>query len=390
MKKLLYIIDDINYKSGARMVTLFQMQELKKIYDVHLLTLARPKEELDFLDKDHVLYSDIWKVTEIYAISFKKAMREKKYTIKQKISRILYAISLRCGYGDIFFEKILHKQLMPLMESFDDVIVVSEASKLRGMVSKLQNPKKIQWIHTDYARWSEYSEWSKAVTQNDAVLYKNYDYIVVLSEYCKKGLIRKLPEIAEKVVVIPNMIDGDKIKRLAAEKCPIEVKKDILNLITVARIDHEKRIDKILELAKQMKLNGELFNWFIVGDGPLKEELEHKCSVEELDEYVKFLGHMENPYTIMSQCDALVLLSKYEGTPVTIDEAMVLGIGVVAPEIGGIPEQTKGYKFCIFFKSLNFYLNNKMFDVIRVKKGLDYNTENAKRVVLLNALLIEA
>ena len=51
----------------------------------------------------------------------------------------------------------------------------------------------------------------------------------------------------------------------------------------------------------------------------------------------------------MKNCDKLVLLSKYEGTPVTIDEAMVLGIGVVAPKIGGIEEQTKCYNnVCLF------------------------------------------
>ena len=55
MKKLLYIIDDINYNSGAKAVTLLQMKQLQQEYDIYLLSLARPKESLDFFGDAHVL-----------------------------------------------------------------------------------------------------------------------------------------------------------------------------------------------------------------------------------------------------------------------------------------------------------------------------------------------
>ena len=44
----------------------------------------------------------------------------------------------------------------------------------------------------------------------------------------------------------------------------------------------------------------------------------------------------------MKQCDAFVLLSDYEGTPVTIDEAKVLGVPVLARDVGGVREQLEG------------------------------------------------
>ena len=143
-----------------------------------------------------------------------------------------------------------------MLEQFDSVIVVSEASKLRRLVSELKHPKKIQWIHTDYARWSQFSEWSRAVTKRDAFLYPKFDQIVVLSEHCKKGFVEKIPEVADKTVVIPNLIDGDRILKLTEEPCLVEINPENLNLVTVARIDREKRIDKVLELANQLKQNG--------------------------------------------------------------------------------------------------------------------------------------
>ena len=118
MKKLLYIIDDINYNSGAKAVTLLQMKQLQQEYDIYLLSLARPKESLDFLGDAHVLEPYIWGITEIYAASFKQALQSKNYSVLQKISRILYAISLRCGFGDAYFEWQIK---MCIRDSYDEL-----------------------------------------------------------------------------------------------------------------------------------------------------------------------------------------------------------------------------------------------------------------------------
>ena len=90
--------------------------------------------------------------------------------------------------------------------SYDIVCVVSEASKLRSLVSCLTHPKKIQWIHTDYARWSEFSEWTKKVAENDEELYKNYDTIVCLSEISRKGFVDKIVHRRNMKVVLSKIL----------------------------------------------------------------------------------------------------------------------------------------------------------------------------------------
>lgn len=386
MKKILYVIDDINYNSGAKAVTILQMKQLQKDYDIYLLSLAAPREPLDFLDQSHVMDPCIWKITEIYAASFKQALRDHQYSFWQKWSRILYAVSLRFGLGDAYFERQIKRKLQPVMEQFDTVIVVSEASKLRRMVSKLEHPKKIQWIHTDYARWSEFSEWSRAVTKNDHKIYPDFDRIVVLSNHCRQGLIEKIPVVAEKTVVISNLIDGDRILKLSEEECPVDIRSDCLNLVTVARIDREKRIDKVLELASQLLQRKTLFMWYIIGDGPERLEMEEKSREMGLDNQVQFLGHLNNPYPVMAKCDMLVLLSKYEGTPVTIDEAMVLGIGVVAPRVGGIAEQTEMYKNSCLFDSYNEALAD-VYKKLERNIRVDYYKQNTYRLNKVKELL---
>lgn len=386
MKKILYVIDDINYNSGAKAVTILQMKQLQKDYDIYLLSLAAPREPLDFLDQSHVMDPCIWKITEIYAASFKQALRDHQYSFWQKWSRILYAVSLRFGLGDAYFERQIKRKLQPVMEQFDTVIVVSEASKLRRMVSKLEHPKKIQWIHTDYARWSEFSEWSRAVTKNDHKIYPDFDRIVVLSNHCRQGLIEKIPVVAEKTVVISNLIDGDRILKLSEEECPVDIRSDCLNLVTVARIDREKRIDKVLELASQLLQRKTPFMWYIIGDGPERLEMEEKSREMGLDNQVQFLGHLNNPYPVMAKCDMLVLLSKYEGTPVTIDEAMVLGIGVVAPRVGGIAEQTEMYKNSCLFDSYNEALAD-VYKKLERNIRVDYYKQNTYRLNKVKELL---
>lgn len=376
MKKVLYVVDDINYNSGAKAVTLLQMNSLRDDYDIYLLSLAQPKEKINFLDEQHILDKDIWQITEIYAESFRIALKSNRYSVRQKLSRIFYAFSLRIGAGSRYFESLIKNKLKPVLETFDAVIVVSEASKLREIVAELEHPKKIQWIHTDYARWSEFSEWSKAVTRNDRSIYGKYDEIVVLSEFCKDGLLNKLPSIAGKVHVISNLVDGNKILELANEPDVVSMDGDYLNLVTVARIDHEKRIEKVLDLALELKRRNIQFKWYVIGDGPERESLEEKKKKMGLDESVIFMGYMSNPYPIMAKCNALVLLSKYEGTPVTIDEAMVLGIGVIAPDIGGISEQLRHYeaKYLIDPENLQESVDGVLQRFARVQ--MDFNTFN--------------
>lgn len=386
MKKVLYIIDDINYNSGAKKVTLLQMQEMQKQYDVYLLSLAAPNESVRFLDMDHILGTEIWKQTDIYATAFNKVMSNREYSMLQKLSRFIYTVSLRCGLGDSFFKCLIKRKIKKVLETFDTVIVVSEASKLRGIVSNLDKPKKIQWIHTDYARWSGYSEWSRAVTRNDSKLYTRYDTIVVLSDYCKKGMVEKLPTLADKIVVIPNLIDGDTILNMAKEPCPIPINKDILNLVTVARIDTEKRIGELLKIAKKMQDQGVAFKWYIIGDGPQRMELENRRKELGVEAQTLFLGHLDNPYAVMSRCSALVLLSKYEGTPVTIDEAMVLGLGIIAPLIGGIAEQVSNYENSFLIKNDDFDIN-QICSIFTGISSLDYQERNNIRANLIHAII---
>ena len=189
MKKILYVFDDINYQSGAQKVTLYQIKCLSEKYDISIFSLTEPVHfndlDVEFVGKQY------WKEYAAFGKSVRQVIRSSDITYIQKLKRRIYAAAVRMGMGDNYINCILYDRLKPKFEAYDVVIVVSEASKLRKVVSALEHPRKIQWIHTDYVSWSEFSDWTRKITRNDKEIYGMYDQIVVLSENSRQGLLKK-------------------------------------------------------------------------------------------------------------------------------------------------------------------------------------------------------
>jgi glycosyltransferase involved in cell wall biosynthesis len=76
----------------------------------------------------------------------------------------------------------------------------------------------------------------------------------------------------------------------------------------------------------------------IVGDGPLRTQLEqyaHECGIGDK---VTFLGSRSDIPSILGASDVFVLASIYEGSPLSIMEAMAAGLPVITTKVGGVPE----------------------------------------------------
>jgi glycosyltransferase involved in cell wall biosynthesis len=80
------------------------------------------------------------------------------------------------------------------------------------------------------------------------------------------------------------------------------------------------------------------FECLIVGDGPLRSELEKYVINENLTKNVIFFGFQKNVAEIMAQMDIVVMPSLNETFGITIIEAFALKKLVIASDIGGIPE----------------------------------------------------
>ncbi len=369
MKKILYVFDNINYMSGAQKVTLYQIQQLKAKHHISVFSFNKPAQHMISEDVK-VLGEDIWPIYEYLGMSLKNVLKDNKISFIQKCCRIKYTLLSRVKKEEKYLNKLLGNKLKNQFEDFDVVIVVSEASKLRKIVSELKNPQKIQWVHTDYARWCEFSSWTRDITKNDIYLYEKFDKIILLSEYSKEKMIKILPHLKDKMEVIPNLILGDDILKKANEIQSIKLNNSYINIITVGRLEKEKNHDRIIDICKKLKNDCIEYKWYFVGDGSLRRYLEFRIKSENLDDRVTLLGNLDNPISIMRECDWFVLLSEYEGTPVTIDEAKVIGLPVIALECGGIKEQLHDLYGYLLKDDAELY--QRFLEIILGKKGLQF------------------
>lgn len=101
-----------------------------------------------------------------------------------------------------------------------------------------------------------------------------------------------------------------------------------------------KRVDLLLDVARHIRNHapGLEVEFRIYGDGPLRAGLEQQAREYEVEQLVRFFGHIDDLSGELRELDALVLTSDHEGLPMVLLEAMSLGVTVIAHAVGGIPE----------------------------------------------------
>ena len=107
----------------------------------------------------------------------------------------------------------------------------------------------------------------------------------------------------------------------------------------VARLQPEKGVQHFVQAAALVHRQQPAAQFLIVGDGPLRAELEAQVARRSLSEQVHFLGFRQDARRLMGSLDLLVIPSLSEGTPLVTLEAMAAGVPVLATRVGGIPEQ---------------------------------------------------
>jgi GalNAc-alpha-(1->4)-GalNAc-alpha-(1->3)-diNAcBac-PP-undecaprenol alpha-1,4-N-acetyl-D-galactosaminyltransferase len=103
-------------------------------------------------------------------------------------------------------------------------------------------------------------------------------------------------------------------------------------LIAIGRLHPVKGFD--LSIASFAKLRDKYPDWHltILGEGPIRAELEDLCSQLDLTERVHFLGQVKNVNAYLRQADIFVLSSRFEGFPMALCEAMACGLPVIATD----------------------------------------------------------
>lgn len=168
----------------------------------------------------------------------------------------------------------------------------------------------------------------------------------IIKKYLKKGLLSIVgisdlitKDIARyfKKVQIHTIYNGSEL----FEPVPVESKDNKQLIVCVAAFREEKNQVLLLDACHSIYSNNtKNIRLVFVGDGPTIEHVKQKASsYDGLD--VNFVGHTSNVEPFLQQGTIFCLSSKYEGNPISIIEAMSIGLPVVAPRVGGIPDIVK-------------------------------------------------
>jgi glycosyltransferase involved in cell wall biosynthesis len=152
----------------------------------------------------------------------------------------------------------------------------------------------------------------------------------------KEQMIRDFGIASAKVARVYNPVDIELISKLAE---PNPYSDSGPNLVTVARLFPEKRLDLMLRCMAVIHGAVPTATLTIVGFGDLEATLRAQSATLGLQDCVQFLGFQGNPYPFIRHADLLLLTSKYEGLPNSVLEALALGTPVVTTDCcGGLGE----------------------------------------------------
>jgi glycosyltransferase involved in cell wall biosynthesis len=162
------------------------------------------------------------------------------------------------------------------------------------------------------------------------------DRIICVSQYDLELALKLKVAPARKLALVHNGIDPQPFLNADGSGVRREFGlKNVTVLTMVARLAPPKDPLTLLSACKMLK--GE-FRCLIVGDGELRQEAEKLVSENQLGDKVIFTGERSDIPEILAASDVFILASYKEGLPLTIIEAGMAGLPVVASRAGGIPE----------------------------------------------------
>ena len=164
---------------------------------------------------------------------------------------------------------------------------------------------------------------------------KHAKFVVAITNFCRSQLYRWTPYADwGKIRVVRCGLDSFFLD------APATSVPDAPRLLSVGRLCEQKGQILLLEAARLLREEGRRFELVLVGDGPMRSDIESAIDRYGLQDCCELTGWASSAEVRerMSAARCIVLPSFAEGLPVVIMEAMALGRPVISTWIAGVPE----------------------------------------------------
>ncbi len=198
-------------------------------------------------------------------------------------------------------------------------------------------------VHSPYPYFlkNSFADRIKAFTEQYSINRVHHP-VVAVSQAVRQHLLDQTQIDPELIQVIRNGLDirslptDSKLDPGIREKVGLKPQEKMV--VAVARLSFEKGGDVLLR-AWQILVRGRGdLKLVVVGDGSELEKLQKMAGELEIQNSVFFAGFQSDVYSWLSGADLFVNSSRFEGLPMSILEASVLRIPIVATAVGGVPE----------------------------------------------------
>ncbi|QXT39456.1 glycosyltransferase [Gymnodinialimonas ceratoperidinii] len=168
-------------------------------------------------------------------------------------------------------------------------------------------------------------------------LYPRADRVLAVSAGVADDLVTRFGVRRQKISVIGNPVDGDRLIAMAKEEPGIDLPDDFF--VGIGRLVANKNFALLLDAYARSETTSSLV---ILGQGPDLDSLRDQARGLGIEDRVIFAGFVRNPYPIVARARALVSASRAEGFPNTLVEAISLGCPVIATDCPSGPADVLG------------------------------------------------
>lgn len=142
----------------------------------------------------------------------------------------------------------------------------------------------------------------------------------------------------EKLVHLPNAVSaGFATEENEDVRKEFGISRDEKIILYVGRLSQEKGVEVLLLACESLFRSMPRCRLLVVGDGPLRHDLEKKGQQKKMAGAVVFCGHRKNIASFYKIADVVVIPSWTEGVPMVLLEALMFSLPVVCSKVGGIP-----------------------------------------------------
>ncbi len=234
----------------------------------------------------------------------------------------------------ILSPELLHKWFVK--EEYDIEISYLEGPSAR-VISGCRNPKTklVSWIHVEQHDIEKLA-FSFRTAKEARDCYNRFDKMVCVSEFVKKDFISILNYKGD-ATVLYNTIESEKVRNLSQEEKSRQ-EDDKIRLVAVGTLKESKGYGRLLKIIKELLEEKYPVHLYILGEGPMKSEIEQYIRVNDMSKSVTLLGYQTNPYKFVKNCDLFVCASFAEGFSTAVTESLILGTPVCTVEVSGMRE----------------------------------------------------